>query len=81
MVSAPPLPSSVSLPPSPISVLMPALPVTMLAMELPVPLMDAAPVRVRFSNSWPERLKETELKTLSVPWPVTSMTLSPILST
>ena len=37
------------------------------------------PVKFRFSSDWPDRLKLTELRTRSVPWPEVSVTVSPAL--
>ena len=72
---APPTIRSALVPPS--RTLLPALPVKVFASELPVPLMSAVPVSVRFSMDCPPRLKLTELRTVSVPCPLASSTMSP----
>ena len=78
--SAPVPPSRVSLPAPPSRVLASPLPVSTLFSALPVPLIDAPPVRVRFSRLAP-KVQLRLLRTVSVPSLAFSAARSDALST
>ena len=78
--SLPPPPSNVSLPSEPFRTFAPTLPINVLSTRLPVPLIDALPVRVRFSML-ADSTRATDENTVSVPSPAYSVTTSPDEST
>ena len=78
--SLPAPPISVSTPVEPFSVSLPLLPVMTLFSALPMPTSPKAPVSVRFSSCAP-RVRPTELCTVSVPPPASSVIVSVVVST